>query len=129
MAREAEATFEALLKKPRRQDTVRITSTGDDGEPLELLFRMQAIGSKAYDALVAKFPPKAEDKKQGAIYDHERFAPALVAACSESPRLTEDEARQLFDSEDWSGGEFGALFLGALRLCNAGLDVPFSVSG
>ena len=129
MAREVEATFDALLKKKRREDVVEIKSVGDDGEDLTLLFRMRAIGSRDYDDLVAKYPPTSEQKKQGAIYDHDRFGPALISAVAVSPSLTIDEARQLWNSEDWAGGEVGALFLGALRLCNAGLDVPFNAAG
>lgn len=126
---EVEATFESLLKKPARETKVLIPTVGDDGQEIKLVFRMKALNGKVYDDLVSAHPPKDEDKKNGGQYNVDTFAPALISAASVTPKLSLEQAAELYHSEDWSGGEITSLFFAALRLCNAGLDVPFTAPG
>lgn len=123
------ASVEDLFKKRRRETTVVIQTLDESDESVELELRFRAISSREYDALVAKFPPTHKQKEDGAAYDVDRFAPALISAVSLDPKLSVEDATQIYNSEEWSGGEVGGLFLEALRLCNAGLDVPFTVRG
>lgn len=122
------ATFEQLRAKPRRVSTFTITMPAEDGESTKLTMKYQAITSKAYDALVAECPPSTKEKQLGAQYDADAFAPALISAVSYQPPLTLEQAEELYTSPSWSGGEISTLFIEALRVCNAGLDVPFNVS-
>ena len=81
---------------------------------------------KTLKDLVEAHPPTTEQRKRGASYNIDTFAPALVAACSLEPRLTFEQAKELKDSPDWSGGEFGDIYGRAMAVCNAGLDIPFN---
>jgi hypothetical protein len=103
-------------------------SDGNGGSN-EVTLKYQAIGMRAYDRLVAKHPPKPEQRAEGASFDIDSFAPALIAACSVEPELTTTEAKQIWESEDWSRGDVMVLFRNAVELNNRGLDIPFSVSG
>lgn len=123
------ATVGDLLKKKPRRTTVTIPSVDDDGKTIELQLLFQAISSRDYDDLISKHRPTSEQKKEGAAYNVDTFAPALISAVAIEPAISLDEAKAIYDSDEWSGGEIGGLFLEALRLCNAGLDVPFTVAG
>ena len=120
------ATFDQLMKKKRRTAEFTIPSVGDDGETVDLVMRYRAIGSSEYDRLIAAHPPTKEQQKNGAIYNSDEFAPALISAVSSEPKLTVEQAATLFRSDEWSSGEAGSLFINALRLQNAGLDIPFT---
>jgi len=119
------ATFDDLRKKNRRKAEFTVTSIDDDGEKVELVIRYRAIGSADYDRLVAAHPPTAKQAKDGAQYNFETFGPALVAAVSYEPKLSVEEAKELFGSDEWASGEITSLFMNALRLQNSGIDVPF----
>lgn len=123
------ATFDQLRKKKPRRDTVKLSLTGDDGEVEEAIVRIQAISTTAYDKLVAAHPPTNKQRERGDVYDIDTFGPALIAACSLEPRLTVEEASELYESDEWAPGEIGAWFFACQRLCNAGLDVSFSAGG
>lgn len=120
------ATATDLLKKPARRREHTIRSVGDDGEDVELVVSLQAIGAAKWDAIVAECPPSAEQRKEGLGYNVEKFAPRLVAACAVEPRLSEEEAEELFASDTWNNWETQQLFLAAARLCNQDVDVPFT---
>lgn len=75
----------------------------------ELVLRLQAIGRKAYDALIAQHPGEA-----GETYNPDTFAPALIAACCIEPDLSDEDARFLFD--EWSAGEVAEVFAAAVAV-------------
>ena len=122
----ANATYAALLGKPRRTMSFSVTTEDDDGEEIALTIKYQAISSKRYDDLVAEHPPTAKEKAAGSVYNVETLAPALIAAVSLVPTLTVAQATAIYKSASWSGGEIGNLFMNAIRVCNSGLDVPFN---
>lgn len=121
-----EATFDQLMKKPRRTLAFTVYSVDEDGEEIALNLKFQALSSKEYDTLQSEHPPSAKEKRDGAIYNIDTFAPALISKVAVIPKLTEEQASTLYHSQEWSGGEVATMFLNALRVCNAGLDVPFS---
>lgn len=121
-----EATFEQLMKKPRRTLAFTVYSLDDEGEEIALNLKYRALSSKEYDDLQSAHPPSAKEKRDGAIYNVDTFAPALIASVAVTPKLSVEQASQLYHSPEWSGGEIATMFLNALRVCNAGLDVPFS---
>lgn len=125
-AASGEATFDLLMAKPRRSLTFDITTESADGTEVVLKMKYLAISGKAYDDLVAEHPPTASDKKAGATFNVETLAPALISAVSAVPKLTIAQATSVYKNGSWSGGEAGNLFMNAVRVCNAGLDVPFS---
>jgi hypothetical protein len=123
------ATLDQLVNKPRSTTEFSLFLNDGDGGSNEVTLKYQAIGMRAYDRLVAKHPPKPEQRAEGASFDIDSFAPALIAACSVDPEITPTEAKQIWDSEDWSRGDVMVLFRNAVELNNRGLDIPFSVSG
>ena len=122
------ATIDQLLKKPQRVRTIPLTIPGDDGAPVKVNVRLRAIGSQAYDDLISKHPPTPKQKRDGATYNPDTFAPALVAACMTEPKIDLEDAQALWESEDWSRGELTELFLASVQINQAGLDIPFTDS-
>ena len=123
------ATMDHLRKKRKRERVVPIQSLDDDDMPITLEMRLRAISSRAYDKLIGDHPPTPTQRDQGAAYNVDSFAPALIAAVSLEPKMSTDDATEIYNSDEWSPGEVGGLFLEALRLCNVGLDVPFTERG
>ena len=120
-------TFDQLRAKPRRKLTFPIHTVDEDGNEVVLQMTYKALTSPEYDALIESHPPTPKEKSQGAQYNVTTFSPALVAAVSFEPKLTEDQAREIFASDTWSGGELATLVINAQRVCNSGLDIPFTV--
>ena len=118
------ATLAELLAKPVRRTKITL-SLGD----VEVFLRFQAISSTEYDALVASHPPTKKQRESGNAYNVDGFAPALIAACSLEPKMSLEEATALYTAKSWSGGEITDLFLTCARLCQSGLDVPFTEAG
>lgn len=120
------ATFSQMRSKPRRKLVFPFSTVDGDGNDLQLQVTFQALSSKEYDDLVATCPPSAKEKQQGGSFNVDSFAPALISAVSLEPKLSVEEAREIYLSPDWSGGEIASLFINAQRVCNSGLDVPFN---
>lgn len=123
------ATFDSLIRKPRRVLPFTVTTQDEHGNPVSLRMKFQAMGGKDYDKLIEAHPPTAAQKRQNASFNIDTFAPALISAVSLEPRLSVEQAEQLWASPDWSGGEASSLYLNAQRVCNSGLDVPFNDLG
>ena len=87
----------------------------------------QALTTTEYDELMEHPPPTPKEKSQGANYNVMTFSPALIAAVSWTAELTFEQAKEIFESDAWSGGELATLFINAQRVCNSGLNIPFSV--
>lgn len=117
-------TLDLLKSKRKRTRTVTVDI---NGEKVELTF--QAVSYKELDKLQAKHPPTAEQRMHGAAFNRDTFPPALVAACLTDPEMTYNEARDLWESDEWTTGELNALFDVASNLCMAGLDIPFTGTG
>jgi hypothetical protein len=122
----AAVTYADLLRKPRRVSSFVIYSQDADGTEVGLTLKYQALSQKAYDALIEANPPTQKEKAAGTSYNQDTFAPALIAAVSLVPKLSLEQAKELYTSEDWAGGEVTDLFINALKVCNAGLNVPFN---
>lgn len=122
------ATYDQLRKKRRRTTRFTVHIEGDDGELVELSIRYQAISSTSYDKLQAAHPPTKAQQEKGSVYNTDTFGPALISAVSFEPKMTLAEATELWNSEDWSGGEVNTLFWNAMRLQATGLDVPFNAA-
>lgn len=121
-AQRERATKEKLLGKSRRTSNVDIDIETDDGpERFELSFR--AISMTEYDKMLSQFPPTTQQKKDGATYNIDKFAPAIISATLVDPAMTVEEVKELWDSEAWNRGELSFLFGQALNVCNTGLSV------
>lgn len=119
------ATMDMLKNKPRSTTEFSLFLSDGNGGTDEVTLKYQAIGMRAYDKLVAKHPPNNDQRAEGSSFNIDTFAPALIAACSMEPEITPAEAKEIWDSEDWSRGDVMVLFRNAVELNNRGLDVPF----
>jgi len=123
------ATLDLMKNKPRATSEFSIFIKDEDGETQELTLKFQAIGARNYDKLVAKHPPKPEQRAEGASFNMDTFAPALIAAVSVDPEISVEDANEIWSSEDWSRGDLMVLFRNAVELNNRGIDIPFSENG
>lgn len=127
-AQRKKATLDMLRKKRHVEKSITLGVSADSGvvEEVELTFR--SIGNAAYDRLVGKYPPTKAQKAEGMSYDMDKFAPALIAACLVEPEMSEDEAKEIWESDAWNRGELMTLFMTAVEVNTRGLDIPFSES-
>jgi hypothetical protein len=123
------ATLDQLMHKPPSVTEFSLFLSDGNGGSTEVTMKYKAIGMRAYDKLVSKHPPKPEQRVEGASFDIDTFAPALISACSVDPEISSEEAKEIWDSEDWSRGDVMVLFRNAVDLNNRGLDIPFSDRG
>jgi hypothetical protein len=128
-AADKRATIDQLINKPRSVTEFSIYLSDGNGGSNELTLKYQAIGMREYDKLVGKHPPKPDQRADGASFDIDTFAPALIAACAVEPEISTAQAKEIWDSNDWSRGDVMVLFRQAVELNNRGLDVPFSERG
>ena len=123
------ATLDQLVNKPRSTTEFSLFLSDGNGGTNEVTMKYQAIGMRGYDKLVSKYPPKPDQRAEGASFDMDTFAPALISACAVDPVITLEEAKSIWVSDDWSRGDVMVLFRNAVELNNRGLDVPFSERG
>lgn len=116
------ASLDMLSRKRRVERDVVVLVPGDDG-PEEWTFLFRAIGAQEYDNLMTKYPPNAEQRKEGLAYDIDRFAPRLLSMVCIDPDLSEEQAAEMWNSPDWNRGELMTLFLNAVQVCTQGQDV------
>lgn len=122
------ATLDLLKGKSRAKETFSIYLTGESGKEQEVTLTYQAIGALEYDKLVAKHPPKADQRVDGASFNIDTFAPALIAKVCVNPEMTEEDALEIWNSPEWSRGDLMVLFRHAVELNNRGVDIPFTGS-
>ena len=118
------ATAEDLLGKASRTAEVVLTIPGEKGN-VEVTMALTALSAAAYDKLLADHAPTKEQKEEGNGYNPDTFCPALIAEVVTEPKLTSEQADQIWNSESWNRGELRDLFLSCVNLCSQGLDVPF----
>jgi hypothetical protein len=128
-AKSKAATIDLLKGKRRAQTTFSLYLAGEDGDQQEVTITYQAIGMIAYDKLVSKHPPKPEQRVDGASFNIDTFAPALISACSVDPQISNEDAKEIWNSDEWSRGDLMVLFRNAVELNNRGVDIPFSENG
>lgn len=144
---ELEAEIERLEKRETHNKTPslsgesnkKIDSLKEELEELEdrademtVPFTFQDIGRKRYDELIRENQPSDEEKKEykeaggdGVLaYSTETFPPKLIAECSVSPKISEDDAIKIF--EEWSEGDLQVLFTTALLACKEPTSLPKS---
>lgn len=123
------ATLDLLKTKARSTMEFSLFINDADGEKIEVTLKYQSIGARDYDKLVAKHPPKNEQRAEGSSFNIDTFAPALIASCCIEPEMSREDAQAIWDSEDWSRGDLMVLFRNAIELNNRGIDIPFSDNG
>lgn len=118
------ATLADLRAKPARVEEV-VLPLGDE----TVTIKVKSINTRVYDNLIGDHPPTKKDKEDGASFDLDTFAPALISACSKDPELSLEEATELWSSPDWARGELLDWFTACVQICNKGLQVPTTANG
>lgn len=125
---EAEAELEAeprnaSLRKVVQEHEATVEELRSECEDQIVEFVFRSIGRRQFEDLVDACPPtkaqKAEARKAGEEdlgWDPDTFPPTLIHAAIISPEMTEEEAFELWDDEDWNQAELMALFLAALSV-------------
>lgn len=72
-----------------------IRQVEEEQEDSTVTFVVQSVTRRVWADLLAAHPPRPQDK--GLDHNEETFPPAVVAACSKSPKMTEEEAVELGD--------------------------------
>lgn len=88
-------------------------------------FRFQGIGAQAFQDLKRTYPATEEQRKEGLDADMERWAPALIAAASIEPKVTETQARRMLQTLPIT--EFEKLFGAAVESNGQVIGAPKSV--
>lgn len=122
------ATLDLLKKKQRVVKTVRVAVSDDAGNPIRVKLTFQGIPAQQYDKLLSRFPPRPKDKKQGYTYNPDEFGPALISKTCIEPEMSMEDAKEIWESDNWNRGERLNLLMTAIEVCTAGLNVPFKKS-
>lgn len=107
----------------------KIEALVQSAKETSVTFEFQGIGRAAYDKLVEAHPPRKEDKDNKAEFNVDTFPPALIAASSFEPKITEEQAELIFNDPSWSQAELLKLFYTAYSVNNEVADLPKSRSG
>ena len=90
-------------------------------------FKFGEISRYEYEKLVRRHPAKAADQKLGLPFDAEGFPPAVIAAASVDPKLSQADAEKLY--RELPKAEADRLFHGALAPQMAAGDLPLALRG
>ncbi len=101
----------------------QITELEARSEAAKVTFVLRALGHKAWSDLLAAHPP---EDPEVSTFNLLTFPPALIAACSLDPIMSEEQvSTELFEVLNW--GQRNLLFNTAFA-ANTGVDVPFSLA-
>lgn len=116
-------------KAPALQKEIDEILSQIDDSKVEFVFRDP--GRKSFETLVEACPPDdaaiAEAKKLNESlpsWDPETFVPGLISLASWIPKLTLEEAQEIYDQ--WGRGDVEALFNTALQACLEQASIPFT---
>lgn len=89
-----------------------LASVEEEQERSTLEVELTSIGAQAWADLLRLHPPGKEHR--GHAHNPDTFPPAAVAACSVTPKLTEEQAAQMFEKIE--SAEWAKLWVAAIRL-------------
>lgn len=92
-------------------------------------FTFKSVGRKRFDDLVREHEPDEETRKLGGQWNPETFAPALLSEACVEPAMTLEEAKQLWDSDEWNQAELLELFQAAIEVNIERPNVPLFRKG
>jgi hypothetical protein len=100
----------------------------DEMDAAQRVFKFRAMGRTKYRELLAKHPPTKAQLAESKGLDHnpETFPGALIAAASDSPKLTVADAGRL--SVALNDSQFRALYQAALDANLGGVSLPKSMA-
>lgn len=106
----------AILKKIEKLTEDALEST--------VTFTFEDMGRKRFEDLWKSCPPTDEDRDKGHEWDPDTFGPLLIAKCCIEPKMTTEDAIDLYNK--WSTAETEILFTTAIN-ANLGItSIPLS---
>jgi len=107
--------------KPRPALQAAVDKAAQALEESTVRCTFESIGRKAYDRLIAEYPPSEKENEEHqaehqapAPYAAEPFSVALISASCIEPQMTPDQVREL--QETWNTAEYVELFVAALSV-------------
>ncbi len=101
---------------------------------IAVTFTFTDVGRKPFEELLMSHPPTKAQKDHVAAtgggileFNLDTFPPALLALTASDPKMTLEEATEIFDT--WGSGDAEILFSTALLVCKERTSVPLSRSG
>lgn len=94
-------------------------------EDAVVAFTFRSIGRAAFSALVDAHQPTAAQRAKvktlglgngGMLWNPDTFPAALIAACLEEPKLTEEQALALWSDDSWNAAELQELLEAAVEV-------------
>jgi len=101
----------------------------EQAKSTEREFVFQSIGRVEYDKLVEAHPPTADQRKQGNQFNVDTFPAALVSRAAVSPKITLEQAEEIFDSPSWNNAELLRLYYAAQEANSETADIPLLGTG
>lgn len=123
-ARDADRLSNEPDEAPKIQE--QINTLVEESKDTEVVFTFKSVGRFRYDELVTAHQPTKEAKKEGAEFNADTFPPALVAESCVEPKMSLEDATEIFASPDWNGAELRRIFFGALEVNTETGDIPLS---
>lgn len=121
------ATLEMLRDKRPAEREVSTKLNPDDEE--EVTFLLRALSATAWDKLVARHPATDAQQTEGAAFNIDTFAPALMARVIVEPEAEESFWKERWSDPNWGRGEVASLYFACSGLCDRGLDLAPFVKG
>lgn len=92
----------------------------------EIAFTFSAIGQKNWTDLLVRHRPTEEDRADRYEFNPRTFPQAAIAASATEPKMTVEQANQLFEVLNF--GQWQSLWSACLAVNVEGTDVPFSAA-
>lgn len=123
----ADTRLNSGAKREQEQIAARIEALEAEMRAETIVFRLRALGKKAWGALLKEHPPrKSNDDDTMLGYDADSFFPAAIRACTYSPDDLDDETWADLLDERITEYQFGSLQNAVLALNVRQVSVPNS---
>lgn len=128
-AKRADSRSDSMADAPKAPIVQeRLNALIEQAQDTVQVFKFRSIGRQAYELLLRKHKPTAAQRKEEKTiqFNPDTFPPALVAAASYDPVITEEEAIEIFDDPDWNNAELLKLYFAAEGAQSESTDIPLS---
>jgi len=108
------ATLDDLIKRRSNRLTLAL-NVGTDDDPEYAKVIVKGLKRKDYRELLDAHTPDPTDDEPNPDEDTQSFAPALISACLDEPKVTVDDATTIW--EEWPREESMTLYAACVNVC------------